>query len=110
MRHSALLVVPSRRESFSSVTAEAIACGTPVVATRCGGPEEIITAMTGRLARPEDPQDLAGAIEQVLDHRSGYDPAHLHRHIVSRFGTEAIGRRLSAIYAQALNGDSASQN
>lgn len=40
MRRSAVLVVQSRRETFSAVTAEAIACGTPVVATRCGGPEE----------------------------------------------------------------------
>ena len=58
MRRSALLVVPSRRETFSAVTAEAIASGTPVVATRCGGPEDIITPENGRLVPPEDPEAM----------------------------------------------------
>ena len=44
MRRSALLVVPSRRETFSVVTVEALASGIPVVATRCGGPEEMLTS------------------------------------------------------------------
>ena len=54
MRRSALLVVPSRRETFSLVTAEALASGTPVVATECGGPEEILTDDTGQLAQVND--------------------------------------------------------
>lgn len=104
MRRSALLVVPSRRETFSAVTAEAIACGTPVVATRCGGPEEIITPETGRLVRVEDPDDLAAGIELVLDGRSTYDPRRLHQDVVARFGTVAIGRRIESIYDEVLNG------
>jgi glycosyltransferase involved in cell wall biosynthesis len=104
MRRSALLVVPSRRETFSAVTAEAIACGTPVVATRCGGPEEIITPETGCLVQVEDPGDLASGIERVLDRRPTFDPRRLHEDIVARFGTVAIGRRLEAIYGEALSG------
>jgi teichuronic acid biosynthesis glycosyltransferase TuaC len=103
MRRSALLVVPSRRETFSAVTAEAIACGTPVVATRCGGPEEIITPETGRLVRLEDPADLAAGIEDVLDHRSAFDSRRLHEDIVTRFGTMAIARRIGAIYDEVLS-------
>ncbi len=104
MRASAVLVVPSRRETFSAVTAEALACGTPVVATRCGGPEEILTPETGRLARVEDPLDLAAAIEHVLDRRSTYDPRVLHQDVVARFGLAAIGRQIEAIYDEVLNG------
>src|SRR5262249_62336963 len=47
MQESALLVLPSRRESFGSVLVEALACGTPVVATRCGGPEDIVNDSVG---------------------------------------------------------------
>jgi teichuronic acid biosynthesis glycosyltransferase TuaC len=105
MRRSAVLVVPSRRETFSAVTAEAIACGTPVVATRCGGPEEIITPETGLLVRVEDPEDLAAGIEQTLDHRAIFDPHRLHQDVVARFGTAAIGRRIEAVYNDALGGN-----
>src|SRR4029079_1074858 len=75
MRRSALLVVPSRRETFSLVTAEALASGTPVVATRCGGPEEIITEATGQLVDVDDAAALAIAIERALGRT--YDRAAL---------------------------------
>ena len=102
MRRSALLVVPSRRETFSLVTAEALASGTPVVATRCGGPEEIITPDTGELAGVDDPQALAVAIDTAL--RRSYDRAALRTYSVGRFGMTAASERLGGLYAR-LGGD-----
>jgi glycosyltransferase involved in cell wall biosynthesis len=102
MRRSALLVVPSRRETFSLVTAEALASGTPVVATRCGGPEEIITPDTGELAGVDDPQALAIAIDTAL--RRSYDRAALRSYSVSRFGMAAASERLGRLYAR-VGGD-----
>src|SRR5262249_39107193 len=58
MQDSALLVLPSRRESLGMVLAEALACGTPVVSTRCGGPEDIVTDEVGVLVPTEDPEAL----------------------------------------------------
>jgi glycosyltransferase involved in cell wall biosynthesis len=96
MRRSALLVVPSRRETFSLVTAEALASGTPVVATRCGGPEEILTDETGQLTDVDDPAALAIAIESTL--RRSYDPVALRRYAVERFGSAAASERLGRLY------------
>jgi len=98
MRRSALLVVPSRRESFSLVTAEALASGTPVVATRCGGPEEILTPDMGALVPVDDAAALAIAIEVTLTRR--FDPEHLRRYAVERFGRAAAARRLGNLYAR----------
>lgn len=67
-----LIVVPSRTESFSRVTLEAMSCGVPVVAAACGGPEELIEdGVTGRIVPVEDHKALAKAIIGVLE-----DPVH----------------------------------
>jgi len=103
IQKSALLVLPSRAESFGMVLVEALACGTPVVATRCGGPEDIVTEEVGILVPPEDPQALAAGIAQVMDRRSDYDPAKLRTYALERFGLESVGQQLRALYAEALS-------
>jgi len=102
MRESALLVLPSRAESFGMVLVEALACGTPVVATRCGGPEDIVTSQVGVLVPPEDPAALAQGIRHVLDHGANYDPARLRAHAVENFGLEPVGNRIAQLYREAV--------
>jgi len=103
MRRAGVLVLPSRKESLGMVLAEAISCGTPVVATRCGGPEDIVTDQVGALAPPEDPEALADGIAHVLDHRAQYDPERLHRYIEENFSWESVVRRVMPLYADALS-------
>lgn len=102
MQESALLVLPSRRESLGMVLAEALACGTPVVATRCGGPEDIVNNHVGVLVPPEDPEALARGIEHVLAKRASYDPNKLRAYALENFGVEAVGRRLAGLYQEAV--------
>jgi glycosyltransferase involved in cell wall biosynthesis len=102
MQRSAALVLPSRAESLGMVLVEALACGTPVVATRCGGPEEIVNERVGVLVPAEDPEALASGIEHVLDHQADYDPVKLRAHALENFGLESVGRRLLGVYEDAL--------
>lgn len=70
MRHLDVLVLPSHRESAGTVLAEAMAVGTPVVATDVGGlPEVVLDGVTGRLVEPGSPAALAGAVAEVLERR-----------------------------------------
>ena len=62
LRKSHLFVLPSLFENFSVATAEAMATGTPVLATRCGGPEEFVTDDVGLLVPPGDEAALAEAV------------------------------------------------
>jgi glycosyltransferase involved in cell wall biosynthesis len=102
MQESALLALPSRAESLGMVLLEALACGTPVVATRCGGPEDIVNDQVGILVPPEDPEALARGIEAVLDRRARYDPKKLRAYALDNFGLETVGRRIADLYAEAL--------
>jgi glycosyltransferase involved in cell wall biosynthesis len=70
MRHLDVLVLPSREEPFGTVLAEAMAVGTPVVATSVDGlPEVVRDGITGRLVTPGDTDELALAVLDVLAHR-----------------------------------------
>ena len=63
-----LLVVPSLYESFSKATVEAMACETPVIASRVGGlPEIVEDGVTGLLFPPANPKRLADLILSLLE-------------------------------------------
>jgi glycosyltransferase involved in cell wall biosynthesis len=102
IQRSSVLVLPSRAESLGMVLVEALACGTPVVATRCGGPEDIVDERVGVLVPPEDPAALAAGIENVLDRRAEFDPAALRAHALERFGIESVIARYGELYSAAL--------
>lgn len=60
-------VLASKREPFGRVVIEAMGCGTPIVATRSGGPEEvIIDKENGRLVDVDNPQAMASACIDML--------------------------------------------
>jgi glycosyltransferase involved in cell wall biosynthesis len=62
-----VFVLSSSDEGFSLSTVQAMAAGLPVVATRCGGPEQIVGDSGGALLVPtNDPGALAGAILRVI--------------------------------------------
>ena len=68
-RSAAVVVLPSLFEGFGLPAVEALAAGTPVVASRAGAlPEVIAAAGAGVLVPPADPAALARAISQVLEH------------------------------------------
>jgi glycosyltransferase involved in cell wall biosynthesis len=102
MQQSALLVLPSRRETFGSVLPEALACGIPVVSTRCGGPEEIVDESVGVLVPPENPQALADGIAEVLDRRASYDPSRLRAYAEARYDIRVVGRQYAELYHLAI--------
>lgn len=67
MNNIDIYVLSSVSEGFSISTIEAMACGVPVIATRSGGPEEIITHMVnGILVETKNPDDLSKQIIKLI--------------------------------------------
>ncbi len=66
LQQASAIVLPSHSEAFPMVLLEAFAAARPVVATRVGAVEQIVTPETGLLVEPHEPVALADAIETLL--------------------------------------------
>jgi len=65
---ASVFVCPSFFESFGTVNAEALSCGTPVVASNVGGiPDIVKDGINGILVPPNDPIRIANALEKLLE-------------------------------------------
>ena len=94
MAQAKAVVVPSRAEAFGMVAIEAMAVGTPVVASDVGGLKEIIRhGIDGYLVPPDDPVALSEALSQV---RTSMGEAARDR-FLERFSLKAIQGRVEAI-------------
>ncbi len=98
MRHLDVLVLPSRQEPFGTVLAEAMAVGTPVVATTVGGLAEVVQdGVSGRLVAPGEPELLAQAVLEVLARREEMGAAARRR--ARRFWVEDYIERVEGLIA-----------
>jgi glycosyltransferase involved in cell wall biosynthesis len=70
LRNLDAFVLSSRTEGFSIACIEAMACGIPVIATRSGGPEEILEGGAGILVRTDDAEAIAQAIDDVTSSKT----------------------------------------
>jgi len=99
---SNFFVLNSNYETFSVVTAESLACGIPVIVTRCGGPEEFVTKEQGIVIEPDNQLELEKAIVNMLDNSEKYDPEKLSEYAQSKFNFEVVGMSFLEIYEKII--------
>ncbi|MDN5537300.1 glycosyltransferase [Comamonas sp.] len=98
------LVSSSNYETFGVVLIEALACGLPVVATRCGGPDDIVRSSNGILVDVGDCEQLASAMRQMAETHEGYPKEQLRREALERFGEHSFVAQAVALYENAKRG------
>lgn len=97
-----VMVVSSHYETFGVVAAEALMAGVPVIATRCGGPECIVSETDGLLVPIKNPKALGQAMLQLAQNIASYDPMKISKHAKERFSGEAVAKQLTHEYQELL--------
>lgn len=101
---AALVAVPSNFEGFGLPAAEAMACGTPVVASTAGAlPEVVTTGGGGLLVPPRDPEALAKGIRSLLEQPEARAElaARARERVVAHYSWPVIARRTVEVYQEA---------
>lgn len=91
-----VFVLPSAYETFGVVYMEAMACGLPVIATKCGGPEDFVNETNGILLPlniSED--DLAKAMIEMFNNYDKYNSKDISKDTITKFGEESFVNRIS---------------
>lgn len=103
LRNSKVLALPSHGEALPVCVAEALACGTPVVATMVGGiPDMVGEGEEGLLVDPGDVPTLAAAIAGLTSNDALWEGCSRNaRHAALSYHPEAIRGRWVALYEQA---------
>jgi glycosyltransferase involved in cell wall biosynthesis len=104
-RKASVVVFPSFFESFGYICVEGMACEKVVIATRSGGPEEIIEdGKTGFLVPPGDPHALAEKVVEVLqDARRRREVGQAARQQVLRYYDSAeVSRQMAEYYLSVV--------
>ena len=101
LRRADLFALASRTETFGVAIIEALASGVPVVATRAGGPSDIVTTDVGWLADPDDVDGFAEALASARRCAPRFDARRLSAIANERFGRTGFVERLRTFYARA---------
>jgi glycosyltransferase involved in cell wall biosynthesis len=98
-RQADAFLLSSRCEGFGNVIVEALGCGTPVISSRCEyGPAEILDdGRYGVLVEPQNPDALAGAMDQAATLRARF-PADMLRRRAGEFSYAACASRYMALF------------
>lgn len=97
------LVMFSNYESFCVVIAEAMACGKPVISSRCGGLTELIDAELGYTIAPSDEAALSQAMLNLHMNYAKFEPKHIRKFVTDRFTQQQVAEKLNAVYQSVLS-------
>ncbi len=92
-------VLASVKETFGVACAEALYTGTPVVVTKCGGPEEFVDETNGVIV---DDDSLVEGIMAIYNNYDSYDFEEISKTIEYKFSEEVIAKQIEDVYREVL--------
>lgn len=97
------LIMFSNYESFCLVIAETMACGIPVISSRCGGITTTFPEYAGIKITSKNEKELCEAILTFTKNKSEYNPEKIRRFITDNYSVNRINESLTKIYNSTLN-------
>lgn len=95
-------VLASKLETFGLVYAEAMMAGLPVIATKCGGPEDFVVDTVGVLADRSSSESICNAMLTIFSRRTDYHTEIIRRYALDHFSPEMIAEKLTKVYREVL--------
>jgi len=102
---SDVFVAPSREDNLPNTIMEALSCGTPCVAFKVGGiPEMIDHKISGYIAAPFDPKDLARGIAWILENKQRWRilATAARKKAEDEYDINTVSRRYADLYQSVL--------
>lgn len=90
-------VMPSKYETFSIATAEAVICGLPVVCTRCGGPEEFVHHQQGVLTE-HTAESFAEGMKYIINNLQKFSTNTSAAYMTEHYHPNEVVRQLKNLY------------
>ena len=105
MNNCDTFVLASRYETFGVVYIEALACGKPVIATKCGGPNSIVNENNGYLVNIDDIEALSNSMKLMFQNIENYDARLIRKECEKKYNPQVIASELEEIYLNLLKGN-----
>ncbi len=99
MRRSDAYLMASEIETFGVALIEALSQGLPVVATECGGPNDIVTQENGYLVPVDDVVSMTTAMLKLYKNYNCFNRKNIISKCIGQFGSKSIASSLSKIYS-----------
>lgn len=98
-------VLPSKYETFGIAYIEALACGLPIITTKCGGPEDFFNEEIGYMIPVGDLKELEKAMIDVIKNINKFKGEYLREYVEDRFSKRIVSEKIIDIYNLVLNRD-----
>ena len=95
-------LIQSKKEPFGLVALEALACGTPVIASNQGGLIDFVTSDKGILFEVDDYEELADDVMKLLNKEVTFDGVEIAKEIREKYSQDVIIGKFEELYEQSI--------
>jgi glycosyltransferase involved in cell wall biosynthesis len=103
LQKASAFALPSNYETFGVAYIEALACGLPIITTKCGGPEDFYEEKLGYIIPKGDMQSLSSAMRDMVINYDRFKKDEISKYIKEKFSKKVIVERIKKVYLEIIN-------